>query len=54
MKRFDLTFKGDILPHHDPDHVREGLADLFQIHDSLILDELFWGRHLCAAWQFGA
>ncbi|MEP4148540.1 MAG: hypothetical protein ABJL54_15090 [Halioglobus sp.] len=43
MKRFDLTFKGDILPHNDPLKVREGLAELFQIRDPLMLEELFSG-----------
>ncbi len=43
MKRFDLTFKGDILPDFDPDEVREGLAELFGINDELVLDELFSG-----------
>lgn len=43
MKRFDLTFKGDILPDHEPQQVREGFADLFRIRDPLILEELFSG-----------
>ena len=41
MKRFDLTFKGDILPDHEPDQVRDGFAELFRIRDPLVLDELF-------------
>lgn len=44
MKRFDLTFKGDILPHNDPLQVREGMAELFQIRDPLVLEELFSGE----------
>ncbi|MEH6586017.1 MAG: hypothetical protein V7720_05630 [Halioglobus sp.] len=43
MKRFDLTFKGDILPDHEPQQVREGFADLFRIRDPLVLEELFSG-----------
>ncbi len=43
MKCFDLTFKGDILPGFDPDQVRANLAELFQINDPLVLDELFSG-----------
>ncbi|RLQ20380.1 hypothetical protein DWB85_17955 [Seongchinamella sediminis] len=43
MKRFDLTFKGDILPDHEPDQVRHGFAELFRIRDPLVLDELFSG-----------
>lgn len=43
MKNFDLTFKGDILPNYDPAHVREGLAELFQVRDPLVMDELFSG-----------
>ena len=43
MKRFDLTFKGDILPDFDPVRVREGFAELFRISDPLVLDELFSG-----------
>ena len=43
MKRFDLTFKGDILPDHEPEQVRDGFAELFRIRDPLVLDELFSG-----------
>lgn len=43
LKRFDLTFKGDILPEHAPDQVRDGFAELFRIRDPLVLAELFSG-----------
>ena len=43
VKRFDLTFKGDIRPNSDPLQVREGMAELFQIRDPLVLEELFSG-----------
>ncbi|PLW68049.1 hypothetical protein [Pseudohalioglobus lutimaris] len=43
MKRFDLTFKGDILPDFEPDSVRAGFAELFSINDTLVIDELFSG-----------
>ena len=43
VKRFDLTFKGDILPDHEPEQVREGFADLFRIRDPIVLEELFSG-----------
>lgn len=43
MTHFDLTFKGTILPDHDPQQVKARFADLFDIKDPFILEQLFSG-----------
>lgn len=44
MTRFDLTFKGTILPDHDPQAVKNGFAELFTIKDPFVLEQLFSGE----------
>ena len=44
MTRFDLTFKGTILPDHDPEAVKNGFAELFTIKDPFMLEQLFSGE----------
>lgn len=46
MKRFDLTFKGEILPDYDPRQVKASFAELFRIKDPQILEELFSGDRI--------
>lgn len=43
VTRFDLTFKGTILPDHDPQEVKHRFAELFVIKDPFVLDQLFSG-----------
>ena len=44
MKKFDITFKGEVLPRHDPERVKAGFVDLFKIRDTGLLDEIFSGE----------
>ena len=44
MKTFDLTFKGTVLPEHDPRHVKARFAQLFCIEDLSVVEELFSGE----------
>ena len=44
MKTFDLTFKGAVLPEHDPRQVKTRFAQLFCIEDLSVLEELFSGE----------
>ena len=44
MKKFDITFKGEVLPRHDPELVKAGFVDLFKIRDTGMLDEIFSGE----------
>jgi hypothetical protein len=46
VKRFDLTFKGEVLPDYDPRQVKSGFAELFCIKDPNILEELFSGDRI--------
>ena len=34
MKKFDITFRGEVLPRHDPERVKAGFMDLFKIRDT--------------------
>jgi hypothetical protein len=43
---FDLTFKGKVLPGHDPEHVKAGFAELFCIEDSKLVEQLFSGQEI--------
>lgn len=43
MARFDLTFKGTVLPDHDPQTVKQAFAELFTIKDPFVLDQMFSG-----------
>lgn len=44
MKRFDVTFKGQLLPRREPEQVKAGFAELFQIKDPGMLEEIFSGQ----------
>ena len=44
MKKFDITFRGEVLPKHDPERVKAGFVELFKIRDSGMLDEIFSGE----------
>ena len=44
MKKFDITFRGEVLPRHDPEEVKAGFVDLFKIRDSGMLEEIFSGE----------
>ena len=44
MKKFDITFRGEVLPKHDPERVKAGFVELFKIRDSGMLEEIFSGE----------
>ena len=44
MKRFDVTFKGKVLPQHSPEQVKAGFVELFRIQDPAMLEEIFSGE----------
>ena len=44
MKKFDITFRGEVLPKHDPERVKAGFIELFKIRDSGMLEEIFSGE----------
>ena len=44
VKKFDITFRGEVLPKHDPERVKAGFVELFKIRDSGMLEEIFSGE----------
>jgi len=44
VKRFDVTFKGEVLPQHTPEQVKAGFVELFRIQDPAMLEEIFSGK----------
>ena len=46
MNRFNLTFKGDILPGKHPQKVREGFAALINIDDPSRIELFFSGEEV--------
>ncbi len=44
MNKFNLTFRGEVLPGKDPDKARAGFAALFDIQDPKRLEQFFSGK----------
>ncbi|PLW69737.1 hypothetical protein [Pseudohalioglobus lutimaris] len=44
MNKFNLTFRGEVLPGKDPDKARAGFAALFDIQDPERLEQFFSGK----------
>lgn len=44
MNRFNLSFRGEILPGHDPATARRNFARLFAIRDPLRIEQFFSGK----------
>ena len=46
MKRFNLTFRGEILPQFNTQQVKARFAELFALSDHLMIDEIFSGDNV--------